>query len=133
MKQSAYDRAKDAKTADYAGPDKTLMCAAHGCPNLWSADIDGRLCRWHRSAPKEHWPQVTQEMQWEVTERARLRSIPEELPSMTLAQKRAIMKRLGAVLEPKDPRSWIGILVARRDAGERLSPMQKHALREVGR
>lgn len=106
-----------------------LMCSAHGCPNLWSTS-DGHLCRWHADAEPHRWPEVTQQMLWEETERARLQADPQARP-VSEREKREILDRLRTVLTvPKDPRAWLHKLRERDANGERLSPMQRHALEQ---
>lgn len=80
MKQSAYDRAKDAKVAEEVGKDWRLMCTAKGCPNVWTVDSNdkgiNRLCSAHawRDARKRSEAEITAQQQDLVTDLARQRS-----------------------------------------------------------
>lgn len=100
---------------------RQLFCAAHGCPNLWSTS-DGHVCRWHADAPKERWPEVTEQQQWDETERACLRGEPKPyVAPLSLAEKRAILTRLAQVFDAKrDPKEWAKRLRSRHRKGEKL-------------
>lgn len=136
-KQTAFDKASDQRVADgVAEKPRHLFCAAHGCPNLWSTS-DGHVCRWHAEAPKERWPEVTQQQQWDETEQARMRGQAQPYAEpLTRADKVAILQQLQRAIdrmrmEPVDPRAWIKRLQAKRNAGEPLSAAQRHALAQV--
>jgi hypothetical protein len=122
-KQSAYDRAKDSSAANDGASTKPrqLFCAAHGCPNLWSTSV-GHVCRWHAEADPERWPEVTQQQQWDETERARLRGMPKPYAEPpTHEEKREILQRLRTVFDPKrDPKGWAKRLRAQHRRGEKL-------------
>ena len=134
MKRSKFDETRDQRIADEVGVSSALMCAAHGCPNLWSTS-DGHLCRWHIEAPAHRWPEVTREMHDHITDQAL--SFCNDKPGyqlMSREEKGAILARLRAwVAGPKDPRAWICDLEDKEHDGERLSPMQKLALEQVRR
>lgn len=134
MKRSKFDETRDQRIADEVGVSSALMCAAQGCPNLWSTS-DGHLCRWHAEAPAHRWPEVTREMHDHITDKAL--SFCDDKPvcqPMSREEKSAILERLRTVFTgPKDPRAWIAALEAKENAGERLSAMQKHALAHVRR
>lgn len=131
MKRSAFDAAADQVAADRSGPDLKSMCHAHGCPNRWSSSVE-HLCRWHAEAKPETWPRVTEDLEWEITEKARMRGMPLFAPEPVSSQrKREILRRLRKVLtEPKDDHAWLARLRARAASGERMSAAQKHALHE---
>lgn len=135
-------KARDKRIADSAEDcdDRgvPLRCVASGCPWRWSVDKGGaRLCGAHAWADPHLWPRITQGLLDGETNRALdAQREPETRPvkSLSFPEKRALLIRLRSVLsEPKNPKAWIDRLVAKREAGEILSPMQKHALREVGR
>lgn len=121
----------DQRTADSAS-DRSLMCAANGCPNLWSTS-DGHLCRWHADADPIQWPRITSEMQDYLTDKAYNAGMGRKAPPVVLmstAEKRAIAERLRVALEQakKNPRAWVDRLNARADVGHKLTAAQKHAL-----
>lgn len=123
MKRSKFDETRDQRVADEAGTPQHLLCAAHGCPNRWSNSI-GHVCRWHADADKERWPEVTQQQQWDETERARMRAEPAPyVEPLRHAEKRAILAKFAAVLDRtgQDPKAWAKRLRHRERRGERLS------------
>ena len=126
---SSYRDRADQRIADDFGNDKRMMCSAHNCPNLWTTS-DGNLCRWHAAAPTHRWPEVTQDSQNAVTNRViAAQRLPQQAAFVSQAERRAILNRLRtAMTQPRDPRAWIGVLLAKEAAGERLSAMQKHCL-----
>lgn len=79
--QNAYDKARDQSAADreaYAkGFTPEQMCTAQGCPSRWIVDSDDKgihkLCGAHAWAEPNRWPEITQRLQWEETERAQKR------------------------------------------------------------
>ena len=134
MKRSKFDENRDQRTADEygTGPDKQMMCTAHNCPNLWSTS-DGNVCRWHAAAPPHRWPEVTQDLQDATTNRViDAQRLPQQVAPVSQTERRAILNRLRtAMTQPRDPRAWIGVLLANEGRGERLSAMQKHCLASV--
>ena len=137
MKRNAFDKTRDQNTADredYAkGFTPELMCSAHGCPNRWSTS-DGNLCRFHADADQHRWPEITQEQQWDETERARLRgeSKPYAAP-LTRADKARIVARMRAMLHglgsQKEPKAWAWRLRDRESEGGRIGETQRTAWR----
>ena len=127
-------KSADQRTADSAS-DRSLMCSAHGCPNLWSTS-DGNLCRWHADADPIQWPRITSEMHDHLTDkayRAGMGHPTKQIPVMSMDEKRAIAERLRGALEHarKNPRAWVDRLNAKVDAGHKLSAAQKHALNNL--
>ena len=114
---------------------QALMCSAHGCPNLWSTS-DGNLCRWHSAAEPNRWPEITQQQQWDETERSRMRGEPEPyVEPLTRADKAAVIARMREVLanfgRPKEPNAWAIRLRDRERTGERLGEHRRAAWREA--
>jgi len=137
MKRSAFDNTRDqiaADREDFAkGYTPELMCAAQGCPNRWSVDAgQGRCCSAHAWASRGQWPEITQQQQWDETERARQRGESKPAPAMPLtrAEKVEILAQLrGLFTQPRDPKAWAHALQRREAAGERLSDVQRSAWR----
>lgn len=128
-RQSADQRAADTAS------DRSLMCTANGCPNLWSTS-DGHVCRWHADADPMQWPRITAQMQDYLTDRAYAAGMdrkPESVVVMSLAEKRGIAERLRVALERsrENPRAWVDRLNAKVDAGHKLTAAQKHALNNL--
>lgn len=108
-KQTAFDKARDQSAADGGdgyppGYSPPQMCKAQGCPNRWSVDSSDKgihkLCTAHAQAfaDPNRWPEITQQQQWDETERARLRGEPKPyVPPLTWADKAAILQRLRVV------------------------------------
>lgn len=123
MKRSKFDETKDQRVADEgAGKPRQLMCSAHGCPNLWSTS-DGHLCRWHAEADPDRWPELTQQLQWDETERACKRGEPKVFTApLAFAEKRAILSKLAAVFDQrgKDPKAWAKRLRNRHLGGDKV-------------
>ena len=132
MKQSKFDQHRDQQIANEVGVNAALMCSSRGCPNLWSTS-DGHLCRGHADAEPLHWPQVTQEAQDAITDRAMATHADRPAhAALTASEKFAVLTRLRTVLsEPKNSRAWIDRLREKRRCGERLSPMQRHVLAQL--
>lgn len=129
MKRSKFDETRDQRAADDEGAPRHLMCSAHGCPNRWSTS-DGNLCRWHADAEPNRWPEITQQQQWDETERARMRGEPKPyVEPLTKADKGRIVARMREVLRdfgaPKDPKAWAKRLRERERRGERLGENQR--------
>lgn len=129
---STYRSRTDQRVADDVGTEKRLMCTAHGCPNLWSTDV-GHLCRWHADAPPHRWPEVTQDMQDFITDKAQRNGFDKPSQhAFTNTEKSSILNRLRAIFAgPKDHRAWIGRLREKQAAGIPLTAMQKHCLAQV--
>lgn len=93
--RSTFDNYRDQKAANEVIEDRSLMCSAMGCPNLWSIDLDGRLCTAHSQADREHWPAVTTRQLWLVTERARKNQEPKpHIEPLTKEDKLKILRDL---------------------------------------
>lgn len=131
MKRTKFDETKDQRVANEAGVPQALMCIAHGCPNRWAVDKGGgRLCSAHAWVDPEQWPAVTQQQQWDETERARMLGEPPAYAEpMTKGQKTRIVARMREILadfgKPKDPKAWAKRLRDREQGGERLSETQR--------
>lgn len=134
MKRSKFDESNDQRVADGVGVPPALMCAANGCPNRWTTSI-GHVCRWHADAPKERWPEVTQQQQWNETERAQARNEPAHEPyvaPLSFAAKKAVLLRLREVFSiGGNSRDWAHRLRDREERGERLTAPQREAWRTV--
>lgn len=98
MKQSAYERLRDQRTADEATKPEELACRAHGCPNRWTVDSADagihKLCSAHAWAPAARWPQITAEQNEVVFSRAPV----IEAVHYSDAQKREILAKLRVVV-----------------------------------
>lgn len=103
MKRTKFDENRDQPVANREeypkGYTPELMCSAHGCPNRWTVDSNdkgiNRLCSAHAWADAERWPEITQQQQWDETDRARLRGDPKVQPiSLTRAERLEIVERL---------------------------------------
>lgn len=142
-KRSAFDKTRDQIAAENPHPKgftPDLMCTAHGCPNRWSSGV-GNLCTAHYAASddKHRWPEITQQQQWDETERARMRGEPQPLAllPLTMREKRDILLRAGDVFERKradpnfDPKAWAKKLEAKAARGQRLTAGQKHCLEQM--
>ncbi len=111
-----------------------LMCIASGCPNRWSVDAgSGKRCSAHAWAEPHEWPGITQQQQWNETERAQARSnrgAPPPARRMVLADKLETIRRIKVAFEAmrSNPRAWVDRLRARKDSGERLTHMQRQML-----
>ncbi len=95
-----------------------------------------RLCRDHAWAEPARWPEITQRLQWDETERARANSSAAAEPyvePLTHAEKLAALQKLRAVqagqVGERQPRAWAHELRAREEAGEPLTPAQRDAWR----
>lgn len=123
-------RSRDQRIADDVGQDRSLMCAATGCPNRWSIDRgDGRLCSWHDRAQPHMWPLVTQEQQHAETERLYRPKLKEPVTVDREAGIRALRNfRVGG---QDDPKAWAKLLMAREKSGERLTPAQRQMWRDA--
>lgn len=134
MKRSKFDEANDSKTGEDASISRALMCVAHGCPLKWSTSI-GHVCQFHADAEKDSWPEVTQQLLWDETERARKNGEPKPyVPPLTFADKRAILAKLAALPAQwarRDPKEWAYRLKAREERGEKLNSRQRDAWRSA--
>ena len=138
MKPSAFAQSRDQRIADDAAEDavvdKGRLCAANGCPNLWTAE-PGRLCRWHAAADPSHWPQVTDEMQRHIADLALARANDRPAPCAPLGrqQKLELLAEMRAVdLAPERigrDLTWAYRLMEREKRGESLSQYQREAWR----
>jgi hypothetical protein len=93
---SAFSESRrDKAIANDALAQGDLMCRAHGCPNRWSVDTDGRskLCSAHAWVDPGIWPQITQQEQDLALMRAQ-RPTPAPSPALTGEDKRAILAQL---------------------------------------
>jgi len=65
---------------------QSLMCAAHGCPMLWSVDTEGRrhLCSYHAWTDAKEWPIITENLRmdgpWDLKPYVRLPTCNETGP-----------------------------------------------------
>lgn len=116
------------------GEDRSGLCRADGCPQLWSIDAgDGRFCRWHFGVREDaqRWPRISAEQREAATQRAFER---EQRAAPAPQDKRVALARLSAASaalgssRPPDQQAWMARLQARKDAGERLGAAQLHCL-----
>lgn len=111
------------------------MCAATGCPHLWSVDAGaGRLCSWHAWSDPRRWPQITQERLEAVADKARRDQCREPVSPRALsrAEKTAILNGLRDVLKPKHGRKdWAQRILERVRSGERVTPLVLKMARSV--
>ena len=137
-RQSSFEQARDRRIADDVSTDdasaRLLMCAAVGCPNVWTVS-NGRLCSAHAWSDPHAWPRITQEQIDAQTERALRNTIDSQQPApapLSLAQKAALIRRLrGLFAAPRDPLGWADALRNRERDGEPLSAVQRAAWREA--
>jgi hypothetical protein len=126
----SYSLAKakhDARAAGGVDRDAGLMCAAHGCPNLWCVDAgNGQLCSAHAWSDPSRWPEITQVQQWNETERARMRG---QDPAPSTSRRTTDPQRLRVLLRryadhvrarEQDPKRWARKLRAREEATPEL-------------
>lgn len=139
-KQSAFDKTRDQVAADreaYAkGYTPELMCTANGCPNRWSSSV-GHLCTTHYAASddKDRWPEITQQQQWDETDRARMSGDERPAPPLPLTrrEKADVLLRLRDVSDRSkaNPRGWLAVLEEKAARGERLTAGQLHCLQQA--
>lgn len=107
-RRSSFDENRDQQIADKEDAPKGYthdqMCGASGCPNRWTVDSNdkglNRLCSAHAWAEPNRWPEITQQQQWDETERARLFAEPSRTGApLTLQEKREIIKRMQPALD----------------------------------
>lgn len=124
---------RDQIAADQSADDRDLMCRATGCPNKWSVDMGSKLCSAHAWAEPHQWPQITQEQQDHVIDRARRAGMLSAPPvQLSKADKIAALQEMREVFRSKpEPKAWAHALRDREQAGERLTPFQRTAWREV--
>lgn len=130
---------RDQKMADDAGEDRSLMCTAPGCPNLWSNDFGkGRNCSAHGWSSRRYWPQITQEQIDAQTQRALVDAAKigrPEKPALSKADKRALLSDMASLSFPSgeddDKRAWARKLRARERRVDRMTAAQKSAWREA--
>lgn len=72
----SYVNARDKRAIEGNQEHADLMCAAHGCPNIWTT-LSTKLCRWHSAAELHAWPRVTEELQQFVTDAAIRKARPD--------------------------------------------------------
>lgn len=134
MKRSQFDDTRDDQTSVAKGPEKTLMCAANGCPLRWSTS-DGNVCQHHAGAERHDWPLLTQQLQWDETERARRSGEPPvQTERLSFADKREILANLSALPKRwacRDPKAWAHAMRAREEAGEPLNGMERASWRRA--
>ena len=136
MRRSTFDDTRDQSTADRIDRTADLMCKARGCPNHWSTSI-GNLCRWHSAADPSHWPEVTEQQQWDETERARLNGMPKPpAPVLSAQQRRELLQRMGEALrqmsdQSQHPRRWAQRLQERDQRGDALTATQREMYRSA--
>lgn len=49
-----------AATSEKGEDQNSLLCTAHGCPNLWSVNMGRKLCSKHAWSDPKDWGLVTQ-------------------------------------------------------------------------
>lgn len=132
---ATYRSRTDKRVVDeFSGTPPELMCVANGCPNRWSVDAgNGRLCSAHAWAEPHQWPEITQQQQWDETERARSNAAPTPTHSMppTRQDKVEILTRLRGLFARDDqrPRDWAYALKEREESGRRVTPAQREMWR----
>lgn len=129
-------RARDQRVAEDVEIDRSLLCAAGGCPNRWSVDGPmGKCCSAHAWTERHHWPQVTQEQLDAETNRALVAAAPpapKTYRHFSQAEKREVLQSLRTALGPREnPREWAHRLREREQRGERLSLAQRDMWRSV--
>ena len=93
---SSLVRNTDRQIANEAN-DRSLMCKAHGCPNLWSCDFGEKLCSAHAYSPPHDWPRITETLRTIETERALRngRDMAPQRPASKAEIKSALLKLKG--------------------------------------
>lgn len=127
---------RDQAVAEAVTREATLMCAASGCPSIWTVDGgSGRLCTAHAWVPRHRWQEITQGLLDAETDRAMAAQFARPEPfvePMTFAEKRSLMQRLRSVFaQPKNPRAWLVRLREKAKLGEPLTEGQRHALTQT--
>lgn len=132
MKRTTFDETRDQRIANETMAERSLMCAARGCPNRWAVDAGkGKLCSAHAWADAAEWPLITEQQLWDETERARIAAdetkpplAPRRPPSE--AERRALRAGAQLVGAPKaDPKAWAAALQHRDESGEPLTVAQR--------
>ena len=135
MRRTAFDETRDQHIASEVTSERSLQCAAPGCPNRWSVDGEaGRTCSAHAWADRRDWPRVTREQLDHQVERARYGAAEragEAHARLTLANKRAILQRLSTVATHKPGRAWAADLRERELRGETLTLTARRMWRSV--
>lgn len=116
---------------------ESRMCHAHGCPNRWSVRREGGpgLCSAHDAVADtpSDWPHITEQQQWDETERARMRGDqqPRPQPPLTHAEKLALLAKMRTLFTgpTPEPKAWAYALRARERTGEKLSTAQREMWR----
>lgn len=129
-------RARDQLVAEDLEIDRSLLCAAGGCPNRWAVDGPvGKCCSSHAWADRHLWPQITQEQLDAETQRALEAAAPPEpkrYRHFSAAEKREVLQQLRRALGPREnPREWAHRLRDREQRGEQLSQAQRDMWRSV--
>ncbi|WKB53001.1 hypothetical protein [Eleftheria terrae] len=128
---STFESRRDQRIADEVADDRTLMCAAHGCPNRWSVDAgNGRLCSAHAWADTRDWQAITHAQRNAQTDRAMAAQRPA--PARPMVSKREAIQRLRSLdFGRSKGKSWAERLRDRELAGERLTDAQKRMWRSA--
>lgn len=132
--RNRFDSTRDQRIAEESAADRSLMCSAHGCPNLWSVD-PGRLCSAHAASDAAHWPAITELQQRRATERALTaaepaRTGPRRPPRREeLEHLRRAVRQIGR--PHAEPKAWAYALRDREQAGERLTLSQRSMWRDA--
>jgi hypothetical protein len=81
MKRNSFDDRRDKQTANESYEDRDLLCKAPGCPNRWSVSVGGGpgYCSAHAWAHPSRWSGITEQQQWNQTERARSQKPVEDM------------------------------------------------------
>ncbi len=94
----SYVNARDKRAIEGNQEQSDLGCSAHGCPNIWTTQST-KLCRWHSASELHAWPQVTEELQRFVAEKAMRKGRPElARPPLTREDKTTILNKMRAVV-----------------------------------
>jgi hypothetical protein len=137
MKRDAFHQGNDRRVADDHYGDRSLMCAAAGCPNRWSVSMGSApCCSAHAWADPSTWPRITHEQLYEQTARAQRRAEagkaePDRKPDVP--RLRSELAALGETirLRQRDPKAWARTLRDREQGGSNLSDVQRRAWREA--
>ena len=141
MSRAKFNAVHDQAIADHVEPavgfTPDLMCAAHGCPNRWTADNGHRrLCSAHFAVVEDPslWPEITQVQLWNDTERIRERGLPK--PMQRHVDHERLGRWLGRLSEKlcsikSDPLAWARALKAREESGEKLHRTEREAWRKA--
>ena len=126
------------RAADPPAPEASRMCAAQGCPNVWSLDAgSGKLCSAHFQAEPREWPEITQRQQWLRDDRSiRFEQAPDSEPVLlTRADAAEIAERLDQLYQvmrtrrPLLTKAWARVLEQRELRGDVLTIAQRRMWR----